>query len=75
MFVNIENGAGFDAHEFLKWQNGGGHFHKSACIDPTVLIEIGAIVHSKSVLGANVHVGSGTVVGPCVTIGQFTKIG
>ncbi|XP_022777392.1 probable UDP-3-O-acylglucosamine N-acyltransferase 2, mitochondrial isoform X2 [Durio zibethinus] len=74
--VNPENGAEVDdAQEFLKWQNGGGHFHKSSCIDPTVLIEIGAIVHSKSVLGANVHVGSGTVIGPCVTIGQFTKIG
>ncbi|XVF27809.1 hypothetical protein REPUB_Repub14bG0140800 [Reevesia pubescens] len=74
--VKSENGAEIDyAQEFLKWENGGGHFHKSACIDPTVLIEIGAIVHSKSVLGANVHVGSGTVVGPCITIGQFTKIG
>ncbi|MBA0723482.1 hypothetical protein Golax_004059, partial [Gossypium laxum] len=64
-----------DGQEFLKWKNGGGHFHKSACIDPTVVIEIGAIVHPKSVLGANVHVGSGTAIGPCVKIGQFTKIG
>ncbi|XP_021294538.1 probable UDP-3-O-acylglucosamine N-acyltransferase 2, mitochondrial [Herrania umbratica] len=70
-----ETGAEFDPREFLRWQNGGGYFHESACIDPTVLIEIGAIVHSKSVLGANAHVGSGTVVGPSVTIGQFTKIG
>lgn len=61
--------------EYSKWNNGGGTFHKSACIDPTVLIEIGAVVHSKSVLGPNVHVGSGTVVGPEVTIGHSTKIG
>jgi UDP-3-O-[3-hydroxymyristoyl] glucosamine N-acyltransferase len=40
-----------------------------------VLIEIGAVVHSKAVLGTNVHVGSGTVVGPEVTIGHSTKIG
>jgi UDP-3-O-[3-hydroxymyristoyl] glucosamine N-acyltransferase len=61
--------------EYSKWNNGGGTFHKSACIDPTVLIEIGAVVHSKAVLGPNVHVGSGTVVGPEVTIGHSTKIG
>ncbi|XP_012451528.1 probable UDP-3-O-acylglucosamine N-acyltransferase 2, mitochondrial isoform X2 [Gossypium raimondii] len=74
--VNSETGADVDdGQEFLKWKNGGGHFHKSACIDPTVVIEIGAIVHPKSVLGANVHVGSGTAIGPCVKIGQFTKIG
>lgn len=35
---------------------------------PTVLIEIGAVVHSKAVLGSNVYVGSGTVSGPEVTI-------
>ncbi|XWS19473.1 hypothetical protein CRYUN_Cryun31cG0019200 [Craigia yunnanensis] len=70
-----ENRAEVDVQEFFKWKNGGGHFHKSACIDPTVFIEIGAIVHSKSVLSANVHVGLGTIVGPCVRIGQFTKIG
>ncbi|MBA0839631.1 hypothetical protein Goarm_005337 [Gossypium armourianum] len=74
--VKTETGADVDdGQEFLKWKNGGGHFHKSACIDPTVVIEIGAIVHPKSVLGANVHVGSGTAIGPCVKIGQFTKIG
>lgn len=74
--VKTETGADVDDGQvFLKWNNGGGHFHKSACIDPTVVIEIGAIVHPKSMLGANVHVGSGTAIGPCVKIGQFTKIG
>ncbi|PPS18393.1 hypothetical protein GOBAR_AA02194 [Gossypium barbadense] len=74
--VKTETGADVDdGQEFLKWKNGGGHFHQSACIDPTVVIEIGAIVYPKSVLGANVHVGSGTAIGPCVKIGQFTKIG
>ncbi|KAJ4703216.1 UDP-3-O-acylglucosamine N-acyltransferase [Melia azedarach] len=61
--------------EFQKWQNGGGIFHQSACIDSTALLEVGAIVHSNAVLGANVCIGSGTVVGPAVTIGQSTKIG
>lgn len=61
--------------EFEKWRNGGGFFHKSARIDATAVVEIGAIVHSKSVLGANVHLHSGAVVGPSVIVGQSTKIG
>ncbi|KAI3948756.1 hypothetical protein MKX01_022170 [Papaver californicum] len=61
--------------EFRKWGNGGGFIHKSAQIDPTALIEIGAVVHPKSVLGANVHIQSGAVVGPAVTIGHSTKVG
>ncbi|KAG6695166.1 hypothetical protein I3842_09G083600 [Carya illinoinensis] len=71
----LEDGAGLSHQEFQRWQNGGGQFHKSACIDPTALIETGAIVHPKSVVGAYVHIGSGTVIGPSVTIGQLTKIG
>ncbi|XP_030967942.1 probable UDP-3-O-acylglucosamine N-acyltransferase 2, mitochondrial isoform X2 [Quercus lobata] len=70
-----EDGAGVRYQEFQRWHNGGGTFHKSACIDPTALIEMGAIVHPKSVVGAYVHIGSGTVIGPSVTIGQLTKIG
>lgn len=66
---------GADTQEFSVWENGGGSFHKSACIDPTAYIGIGAVIHSKSVLGAGVRVGSGTVVGPAVSIGQSTKIG
>ncbi|XP_026392496.1 probable UDP-3-O-acylglucosamine N-acyltransferase 2, mitochondrial isoform X1 [Papaver somniferum] len=61
--------------EFRKWGNGGGFIHKSAQIDPTALIEIGAVVHPKSVLGANVHIQSGAVIGPAVTIGHSTKVG
>lgn len=71
---SVEDGAGIDNLEFLKWHNGGGIFHKSASVDPTAFIEIGAIVHSKCVLSADVHIGSGTVIGPAVTIGQSTKI-
>ncbi|KAF3954333.1 hypothetical protein CMV_020304 [Castanea mollissima] len=70
-----EDGAGISRQEFYRWHNGGGTFPKSACIDPTVLIEMGAIVHPKSVVGAYVHIGSGTVIGPHVTISQLTKIG
>ncbi|XP_038689948.1 probable UDP-3-O-acylglucosamine N-acyltransferase 2, mitochondrial isoform X2 [Tripterygium wilfordii] len=71
----FENDAENGGHGFTKWRNGGGIFHNSACIDPTVLIEIGAIVQSKAIVGANVSVGSGAVIGPDVTIGQSTKIG
>ncbi|RXH86920.1 hypothetical protein DVH24_022193 [Malus domestica] len=41
--------------EFQQWHNGGGSFHKFACIDPTVFIEFGAVVHSKSVVGESCH--------------------
>ncbi|XP_050147779.1 uncharacterized protein LOC126623046 isoform X2 [Malus sylvestris] len=61
--------------EFRQWKNGGGTFHKSACIDPTVFIEFGAVVHSKSVVGEHVCIGSGAVFGPSVTVGQSTKLG
>ncbi|KAL0363259.1 UNVERIFIED_CONTAM: putative UDP-3-O-acylglucosamine N-acyltransferase 2, mitochondrial [Sesamum calycinum] len=64
-----------DDQEFQKWCNGGGTYHKSAHIDPTAQIEIGAVVHSESVVGANVCIGSGTIVGPAVTIGQSTRTG
>lgn len=61
--------------EFMRWHNGGGLFHKSARIDPTVCIETGAVVHPDCVIDADVHVGSGTIVGPSVSIGQSTKLG
>ncbi|XP_057997001.1 probable UDP-3-O-acylglucosamine N-acyltransferase 2, mitochondrial isoform X1 [Hevea brasiliensis] len=73
--TQIADGARTNHHEFSRWHNGGGTFHKSARVDPTAIIEIGSIVHSKAVLDANVHVGSGTVIGPAVTVGQSTKIG
>lgn len=61
--------------EFLKWREGGGTFHKSACIHPTAVIEKGAVVHSQSHLAANAYVGSGAIVGAGVTIGESTRIG
>ncbi|KAG8385697.1 hypothetical protein BUALT_Bualt03G0072100 [Buddleja alternifolia] len=61
--------------EFQIWCNGGGMFHESARIDPTARIEIGAIVHSESTVGANVCIRSGTIVGPAVTIGKSTTTG
>ncbi|KAK1308942.1 hypothetical protein QJS10_CPA09g01266 [Acorus calamus] len=64
-----------DCSEFGKWRNGGGICHASASIDPTARVEVGAIVHSESMIGAGVCVGSGAVVGPSVSIGQLTKIG
>ncbi|XP_021719637.1 probable UDP-3-O-acylglucosamine N-acyltransferase 2, mitochondrial isoform X2 [Chenopodium quinoa] len=60
---------------FQMWSNGGGLFHTSACIDPTVVVEVGAVVHPKATLGANVHVGSGAVIGPSVTVGHSTTLG
>lgn len=71
----LADGAGTNHDEFSRWGNGGGTFHKSARVDPTAIMEIGAIVHSKAVLDANVYVGSGAVIGPAVTVGQSTKIG
>ncbi|KVH97394.1 Bacterial transferase hexapeptide repeat-containing protein [Cynara cardunculus var. scolymus] len=65
----LEDAVERDHHEFLKWHKGGGMFHKSASIDPTALIDFGAVVHSGSLVGGNVHVGSGAVVGPNVAIG------
>ncbi|XP_072967647.1 probable UDP-3-O-acylglucosamine N-acyltransferase 2, mitochondrial isoform X3 [Typha angustifolia] len=64
-----------DSSEFQRWHNGGGIFHRSASIDPTVCIEIGAVVHPNSVLGEDVHIGSGTIVGPSVSIRESTKLG
>ncbi|KAI8525182.1 hypothetical protein RHMOL_Rhmol13G0209200 [Rhododendron molle] len=64
-----------DHQGFQKWHNGGGLFHKSACIAATAVIEIGAVVHPEAVIGANTHISSGTIVGPSVTIGQSTKLG
>uniref|UniRef100_A0A7N2LUT8 Uncharacterized protein n=1 Tax=Quercus lobata TaxID=97700 RepID=A0A7N2LUT8_QUELO len=75
VYIILEDGAGISHQEFQRWHNGGGTFPKSTCIDPTVLIEMGAIVHPKSVVGAYVHTGSGTVIGPHVTISHLTKIG
>ncbi|XP_015574236.2 probable UDP-3-O-acylglucosamine N-acyltransferase 2, mitochondrial isoform X3 [Ricinus communis] len=74
-FSNSLDGTATNCLEFSKWQNGGGVIHKSVHIDPTALVEIGAVVHSKAALGANVYVGSGAVIGPDVTVGQSAKIG
>ncbi|KAJ3678327.1 hypothetical protein LUZ60_002130 [Juncus effusus] len=61
--------------EFMIWKNGGGVFHNSASIDPTVLIEAGAVIHSNSNIAQNVQIGSGSIIGPSVSIGESTKIG
>ncbi|XP_045799083.1 probable UDP-3-O-acylglucosamine N-acyltransferase 2, mitochondrial isoform X1 [Trifolium pratense] len=65
----------FSDGKFKKWQNGGGIFHESACIDSTAFLDVGAIVHSQSVVASNVRIGSGTVVGPSVSIAHSTQIG
>lgn len=39
-----------EEREFLRWHKGGGMFHKSARIDPTALIDFGAVVHSGSLV-------------------------
>ena len=59
----------------MNWSNGGGLFHKSACIDPTAVVEVGAVIHPRATLAANVHIESGAVVGPCVTVGHSTRLG
>ena len=74
-FLRLEDDANRNHQEFQKWPNGGGMFHKTACIESTALIEIGAVVHSECVIASNVHIGSGTIVGPAVKIGESTKVG
>lgn len=71
----LEENARKDDEVFEKWQNGGGIFHKSACIDPTAHVELGAYIHARCHICANVHIGSGAIIGPDVTIGQSTTIG
>lgn len=68
-------GADLKCEEFRKWHNGGGTYHFSALISTTARIEIGAVVHSKAELGDNVCIGSGSVIGPTVSVGQYSKIG
>lgn len=70
-----DEGGGAKPQDFRSWPNGGGSFHKSASIDPTAFVELGAVVHSKSVVGEHVRIGSGAVIGPGVSIGQSTEIG
>jgi len=74
LISRLEDGM-VDHQDFRKWSNGGGLFHKSACIDPTALVEVGAVIHPRATLAANVHVGSGAVVGPSVTVGHSTRLG
>lgn len=73
--LRLEDDTNTNHQEFKKWHNGGGMFHKTACIESTALIEIGAVVHSECVIAASVHIGSGTIVGPAVKIGESTKVG
>lgn len=42
-----------DDQEFQQWRNGGGMFRKLSCVDPIANIEIGVLVHPKSVVTAN----------------------
>ncbi|XP_074569433.1 putative UDP-3-O-acylglucosamine N-acyltransferase 2, mitochondrial isoform X3 [Curcuma longa] len=69
------NGRNYDSLAFARWKNGGGLFHQSSDIDPTAIIEIGAVVHANCMLASDVHIRSGTVVGYSVSIGQSTKVG
>lgn len=70
-----EDDCGHFHGKFHKWHNGGGAFHESACIDSSAFVDVGAVVHSESVVGPDVRIGSGTVVGPSVNIGHSTRIG
>ena len=39
-----DDGVGTIPQDFQSWPNGGGCFHKSASIDPTAVVEFGAVV-------------------------------
>lgn len=71
----LENGGEDGQQDYCTWSNGGGIFHKSAHIDPSAFVAVGAVVHSECAVGADCHIGSGAVIGPTVTIGKSTKIG
>ncbi|KAL6990837.1 hypothetical protein U1Q18_008959 [Sarracenia purpurea var. burkii] len=74
--VSVKSDLRLEDHQgFQKWHNGGGCFHKSACVAATTIIEIGAIIHPKAIIGENAYIGSGAIIGPAVAIGQSTKIG
>ncbi|XP_016570461.2 probable UDP-3-O-acylglucosamine N-acyltransferase 2, mitochondrial isoform X1 [Capsicum annuum] len=72
---NFENGGENDRQDYYRWSNGGGTFHKSASIDPSAFVEVGAVVHSECAVGADCHIDSGAIIGPTVTLGHSTKIG
>lgn len=75
LWISGHHGKKLEQSKYMRWENGGGIFHNSACIDRTALIETGAIVHSGCNIAQNVQIGSGTVVGPSISIGESTKIG
>ncbi|KAG0485311.1 hypothetical protein HPP92_009187 [Vanilla planifolia] len=64
-----------DSLEFVEWHNGGGLYHRTALIEHSVRIGIGAIVQEEAIVGADVNIGSGSIVGPSVSVGQSTTIG
>lgn len=61
--------------DFQRWHNGGGLVHRSASVDQTVVIDVGAVVHENSQVYSHAHLRSGSIVGASVSIGQFTEIG
>ncbi|KAJ1690864.1 hypothetical protein LUZ63_015019 [Rhynchospora breviuscula] len=69
------HGKSLEQSDYKRWDNGGGMFHNSACIDRTALIENGAIVHSNCAIAKDVQIGSGTVIGSSTSIGESTTIG
>ncbi|KAJ4770144.1 UDP-3-O-acylglucosamine N-acyltransferase [Rhynchospora pubera] len=69
------HGKSLEQSDYKRWDNGGGMFHNSACIDHTALIENGAIVHSNCTIAKDVQIGSGTVIGSSTSIGKSTTIG
>ncbi|XP_024515026.1 probable UDP-3-O-acylglucosamine N-acyltransferase 2, mitochondrial isoform X2 [Selaginella moellendorffii] len=58
------------APEFERWDRGGGNVHRLARVDPSVVVEIGGVVHAGATIGESSHVGSGCIVGPDVCIGS-----
>ncbi len=49
--------------------------HVHAIVDPTAVIEAAAVVQDGYRIGRNCHVGSGSVIGPDVSIGDRTVLG
>mmetsp|Transcript_22478 Transcript_22478/g.31265 ORF Transcript_22478/g.31265 Transcript_22478/m.31265 type:complete len:339 (+) Transcript_22478:115-1131(+) len=61
-------------NQFRVWKNGGGQVHCDADVDPSAVVEIGAVVHAGAKIAGLVLVGSGSVVGPAVSVGANTVL-
>ncbi len=56
------------------WLPGGGLVHVHATVDPSCTIEAAAVVQDGARLGKKCRIGSGSIVGPQVSIGNNSTL-